>query len=106
MPTKKSTKSKRRNVAEEVTLESIKADIRQSYLRRTSGAIKERVFLCDLRSQVGVLRADFDTALLSAQQEGDCVLMGLDNPAEITPDIEAGALLIAGRPRYLVYFQR
>ena len=39
------------------------------------------------------------------QQQGKVVLMGLDNPVERTPEVEAAAVHIAGRPRYLVYFQ-
>ena len=90
---------------EPLTLESIKEQIREAYLRETHGAVKERVLLSDLRPKVGVQSEDFDQALLAMQQQGKVVLMGLDNPMERTPDVEAAAIHIAGRPRYLVYFQ-
>ncbi len=67
--------------------------------------MKERVLLSDLRPKVGVQSDDFDQALLAMQQQGKVVLMGLDNPLERTPEVEAAAVHIAGRARYLVYFQ-
>jgi hypothetical protein len=88
-----------------LTLESIETQIREAYLRETRGAVKERVLLKDLRPKVGVQSEDFDQALLAMQQQGKVVLMGLDNPVERTPEVEAAALHIAGHPRYLVYFQ-
>ena len=90
---------------EPLTLDSIEKQIREAYLRETRGALKERVLLKDLRPKVGVQSQDFDQALLGMQQQGKVVLMGLDNPVERTPEVEAAALHIAGRPRYLVYFQ-
>jgi hypothetical protein len=77
----------------------------EAYLRETRGALKERVFLKDLRPKVGVQSEDFDQALLAMQQRGKVVLMGLDNPMERTPEVEAAAVHLAGRPRYLIYFQ-
>ncbi len=96
-PTDKSTES--------LTLDSIETQIREAYLRETRGAVKERVLLSDLRPKVGVQSGDFDQALLAMQQQGKIVLMGLDNPVERTPEVEAAAVHIAGLPRYLVYFQ-
>jgi len=100
---------RRKNTAdaspEPLTLDSIEKQIREAYLRETRGAVKERVLLSDLRPKVGVQSDDFDQALLAMQQEGKVVLMGLDNPMERTPEVEAAALHIAGLPRYLVYFQ-
>ncbi|HKO51748.1 MAG TPA: hypothetical protein VJV79_28755 [Polyangiaceae bacterium] len=90
---------------EPLTLDSIQKQIREAYLRETHGAMKERVLLSDLRPQVGVQSDDFDQALLAMQQQGKVVLMGLDNPVERTPEVEAAAVHIAGHPRYLVYFQ-
>jgi hypothetical protein len=90
---------------EPITLESIEDQIREAYLRETRGAVKERVLLKDLRSKIGVQSQDFDQTLLAMQQQGKVVLMGLDNPLERTPDVEAAAIHIAGSPRYLVYFQ-
>lgn len=87
-----------------LTLDSIQEQIREAYFRKTRGALKERVFLKDLRPKVGVLTEDFDQALLALQQQGKVVLMGLDNPMERTPEIEAAAVHIAGRPRFLIYF--
>jgi DNA-binding MarR family transcriptional regulator len=89
----------------EVTLETIGAQIRDAYLAQTKGAPKQRVLLKDLRPKVGVQREDFDEALLSLQRESKVVLMGLDNPMERTPEVEAAALHIQGNPRHLVYFQ-
>jgi hypothetical protein len=88
-----------------LTVESIAQQIRQAYLNATNGAVKERVLLKDLRPRVGVQREDFDQALLSMQRQSRVVLMGLDNPMERTPEVEAAALHIAGHPRHLVYFQ-
>jgi hypothetical protein len=88
-----------------LTIESIGKQIRQAYLSETRGAVKERVLLKDLRPKVGVQREDFDQALLAMQQQSEIVLMGLDNPMERTPEVEAAALHIAGHPRHLVYFQ-
>ena len=90
---------------EPLTLAAIETQIREAYLRETHGAVKERVLLKDLRPKVGVQSEDFDQTLLAMQQQGKVVLMGLDNPMERTPEVEAAAIHIAGRPRYLVYFQ-
>ncbi|MET0793638.1 MAG: hypothetical protein ABW061_19115 [Polyangiaceae bacterium] len=90
---------------EPLTLDSIEKQIREAYLRETRGAVKERVLLKDLRPKVGIQSDDFDQALLAMQQQGKVVLMGLDNPMERTPEVEAAAVHIAGLPRYLVYFQ-
>lgn len=91
--------------ASAVTVESIARLIREAYLEATNGAVKQRVLLKDLRPRVGVQRDDFDQALLSMQRQSKVVLMGLDNPLERTPEVEAAALHIAGNPRHLVYFQ-
>jgi len=93
------------SVPETITIESIAQQIRMAYLEATHGAVKERVLLKDLRPRVGVQRDDFDQALLSMQKQNQIVLMGLDNPVECTPEVEAAALHIAGNPRHLVYFQ-
>ena len=90
---------------EPLTLDSIEKQIREAYLHETHGAVKERVLLKDLRPKIGVQSEDFDQALLAMQQQGKIVLMGLDNPMERTPEVEAAAVHIAGLPRYLVYFQ-
>ena len=110
MKKKKKTANRSKRTAstddEPLTLASIAKQIRMAYLCETSGAIKERVLLKDLRPKVGVLRSDFDQALLEMQREGKVVLMGLDNPTERTPAVEDAALQIAGRPRHLVYLQK
>lgn len=91
--------------SEPLTLESIQSQIREAYLAQTRGAVKERVLLKDLRPRVGVQREDFDQALLAMQRQSRIVLMGLDNPTERTPEVEAAALHIQGNARHLVYFQ-
>jgi len=89
-----------------VTAASIEKDLRRAYLQQTGGEVRTRVLLSDLRSKLGATREDFDHVLLGMQRKGKVVLMGLDNPADRTTAVEAGALHIAGRPRHLVYFQK
>lgn len=90
---------------DELTLESIQLQIRDAYLSLTNGRTKERVLLKDLRPKVAAVKDDFNHAVLALQNAQKVVLMGLDNMAERTPEVEAAALHIAGNPRHLVYFQ-
>lgn len=66
----------------------------------------DRVLLSDVRSAVLADRADVDAALLSLQREGRIVLMGCDNPLEITPSVKAAELMICGCARHLLYVIR
>lgn len=90
---------------DEITVESIQKQIRDAYLSLTHGRTKERVLLKDLRPKVAAVAADFNEAVLELQNAQKVVLMGLDNMAERTAEVEAAALHIAGNPRHLVYFQ-
>jgi hypothetical protein len=90
---------------DDITVESIQQQIREAYLSLTNGRTKERVLLKDLRPKVAAVAADFNEAVLELQNAQKVVLMGLDNMAERTAEVEAAALHIAGNPRHLVYFQ-
>lgn len=80
-------------------------EIRDACLFLAGGQIGKRIRLADLRHRVPASRESLDDMLKSMQQAGRLVLFKMDNPAEITPDDERAALVIAGHPRHLVYLE-
>lgn len=79
--------------------------IRAACLSLTGGQTGKRIRLADLRNKVPASREVLDNLLQSMQQAGRVVLYKMDNPAEVTPEDEQAALLIAGNPRHLVYLE-
>lgn len=80
-------------------------EVRDVCLSLAGGQVGKRVRLAALRERLLASRDSLDQTLKSMQQAGRLVLYKLDNPAEITPDDERAALVIAGHPRHLVYLE-
>lgn len=63
-----------------------------------------RVLLSELRAAVGAVRGDFDASLRRLQAAREVVLEP-QNPAELTPEIEAAAVTFGGQLYHLLYVQ-
>ncbi|MDY6851057.1 MAG: hypothetical protein SV487_03135 [Thermodesulfobacteriota bacterium] len=82
--------------------------IRAAYLRASGGGSNVRVRLKDLRRYLpGVPKPGLDAELIRLQQEGifGLVLWSLDDPLDIGPEDEAGAVEIGGVKRHIVYME-
>lgn len=91
---------------EEPTLEELQKELRRGYLQLSNGAYVQRVLISDLRNLFNVPRKLFDDALLDLQDRGEVVLYRNDNTSELTPENKAGAILVGGHPRHILYWER
>lgn len=70
------------------------------------GGPGHRVRLSDLRRALGdVSRSELDRLLLELQEQEKLVLYRIDDPADIQPDDEAAALMVAGNVRHILYLE-
>jgi hypothetical protein len=82
------------------------ARVRAACLRAAGGRTGVRVRLADVRSEFpDVSRAVLDEALLAMQRSRAAVFFRLDDPQEIQPADERGALSIAGAPHHVLYLE-
>lgn len=90
---------------EGLTLGELQQELRKGYLQLSHGAYAERVSISDLRKLFNVPRKVFDEAMLDLQDRGEVVLYRNDNTQEVTPENKAGAIIVGGHPRHLVYWE-
>lgn len=75
--------------------------IREAYLK-IGGRFSTRVRLSDLRAALDVDRATLDQTLIEMMRSRALTLYGLDYGRDITAADEAAALVVGGRPTYVV----
>lgn len=92
--------------AARVTRSRLSNRVREVCLQLGGGRARERIRLRELRALLSDLsREEVDNALKELQAEHRLNLLRLDNPAEVTPEDEAAALLVAGNPRHILYLE-
>ncbi len=83
---------------------ALRERIRKAYLEVTGGSFNKRALLSDIRARL----ADVDRDVLNGAferihfEEG-AMLMGLDNPREITPAVRDAALVFRGEPMHMLW---
>jgi hypothetical protein len=78
--------------------------IRKAYLDVTGGSFNQRALLRDIRARLaGVNRNLLDNALERMHFEEGTMLMGLDNPREITSDVHDAMLVFRGEPMHILW---
>ena len=78
--------------------------IRKAYLDVTGGSFNKRALLRDIRARLaGVNRNLLDNALERMHFEEGTMLMGLDNPREITSDVHDAMLVFRGEPMHILW---
>jgi hypothetical protein len=84
----------------------LRQQIRDAYLA-VAGGFNRRALLKDLRAELPqVERSRLDQALEQMHFEDGTMLMTLDNPQEITPEVDAAQLTIRGEPMHLLWIAK
>jgi hypothetical protein len=78
--------------------------IREAYLDVTGGSFNKRALLRDIRARLpDVDRNVLDEALEKMHFENGTMLMGLDNPREITSAVQDATLMFRGEPMHILW---
>jgi hypothetical protein len=81
--------------------------IRKAYLDITGGSFNKRALLKDIRAKlVDVDRDVLDEALEKMHFENGTMLMGLDNPREITAAVQDASLVFRGEPMHILWIAK
>jgi hypothetical protein len=81
--------------------------IRRAYLDITGGSFNKRALLKDIRAKlVDVDRDVLDEALEKMHFENGTMLMGLDNPREITAAVQDASLVFRGEPMHILWIAK
>jgi hypothetical protein len=86
----------------------VHARIRQAYLETTGGRLNARALLRDIRTRLpDIARESLDAELKAMHRAGDgAMLMALENPREITPDVAAAAVVFSGEPMHALWISK
>jgi hypothetical protein len=83
------------------------ARIRAACLAAADGALNRQVRLAAIRPHLpDVPREGQDAALMDLVRTGAAGLLPLDDPAQITPEDAAAALVVGGQPRHLLWLRQ
>jgi hypothetical protein len=83
---------------------ALRERIRTAYLDVTGGSFNKRALLSDIRARMtGVDRSVLDGTLERMHLEEGGILMGLDNPREITPAVREATLMFRGEPMHILW---
>ncbi len=86
----------------------LRARIREAYLAATGGRLNARALLRDIRPRLpDVAHEALDAELKAMHRAGDgAMLMALENPREITPDVAAAAVTFSGEPMHALWISK